>query len=147
MAQTTWSGPLASGDKNAGVAGGPNLGLVQLVQTGAITFGDTLVQSVTFNLPVGSQIVDIIVDALTGYDSGTSATLSAGTAPGGTQYVSGVNVKTTGRKSNGYSAAQLSAMSAIGTNATLAVTVTSVGQPTAGSVFVTVEYVQKTSQD
>lgn len=147
MAQTTWSGPLASGDKNAGVAGGPNIGLVQLVQTGTITFGATLVQNVTFNLPVGSQIVDIIVDALTGYDSATTATLSAGTASGGTQYVSGINVKTTGRKANGYSAAQLSAMSAIGTNATLVVTVTSVGQPTAGSVFVTVEYVQKLSQD
>ncbi|NCW46101.1 MAG: hypothetical protein EBV77_11715, partial [Gemmatimonadaceae bacterium] len=67
---------------------------------------------------------------------------SAGTASGGTQYLSGINVKTTGRKSNGFSAAQLAAMDDIDNNTSVVVTVTSVGQPTAGSARVTVLYVQ-----
>lgn len=142
MSQTTWSGPLASGDKNAGVAGGPNIGLAVLSQTVVITYDDDLVQDATFYLPANSQIVDIIVDALVGYNSATSATFSAGITSGGTEYVSGVNVKTTGRKSNSYSAAQLAAMDDIDTNTTLVATVTSVGQPTAGSTRVTLLYVQ-----
>ena len=111
MAQTTWSGPLASGDRNAGESGGPNLGLVTLSQTVLINFNATLVQNATFNIPASSQIVDFYVDVLTAYDSATSATLSAGTASGGTQYLSGVSVKTAARRSNGFSAAQLAALS------------------------------------
>jgi len=142
MSQTTWSGPLASGDKNAGVTGGPNIGLAVLSQTAVITYDATLVQNATFYLPTNSQIVDIIVDELVAFNSATSATFSAGITSGGTEYVSGVNVKTTGRKSNSYSAAQLAAMDDIDTNTTLVATVTSVGQPTAGSARVTLLYVQ-----
>lgn len=147
MSQTTWSGPLASGDKNAGVTGGPNIGLAVLSQTVLIDFGATLVQNATTYLPFGSQIVDIIVDELVAFNSATSATLSVGTTSGGTEYVSGVNVKTTGRKSNSYSAAQLAAMDGIGNNGTVVATVTSVGQPTAGQVRVTYLYVQTTAND
>jgi hypothetical protein len=147
MSQTTWSGPLASGDKNAGESGGPNIGLAVLSQTVLINFDATLVQNATTYLPAQSQIVDIVVDGLTAYNSATSATLSVGTTSGGTEYVSGVNVKTTGRKSNGYSAAQLAAMDGIGTNTTVVATVTSVGQPTAGQVRVTYLYVQTTADD
>ena len=147
MSQTTWSGPLASGDKNAGVTGGPNIGLAVLSQTVLIDFGATLVQNATTYLPFGSQIVDIIVDELVAFNSATSATLSVGTTSGGTEYVSGVNVKTTGRKSNSYSAAQLAAMDGIGNNGTVVAIVTSVGQPTAGQVRVTYLYVQTTAND
>jgi hypothetical protein len=147
MSQTTWSGPLASGDKNAGVTGGPNIGLAVLSQTVLIDFNATLVQNATTYLPFGSQIVDIVVDELVAFNSATSATLSVGTTSGGTEYVSGVNVKTTGRKSNSYSAAQLAAMDGIGNNGTVVATVTSVGQPTAGQVRVTYLYVQTTAND
>lgn len=147
MSQTNWSGPLASGDKPAGIVGGPNIGLAVLRQAAVINVDATLVQNATFYLPANSQIIDIVVDGLTGYDSATSATFSAGTSSGDTSYVNGVNVKTTGRKSNGYSAAQLLAMSNIGTNTTLVATVTSVGQPTTGKLNVTVEYVQTSSSD
>ena len=78
MSQTTWSGPLASGDRNAGESGGPNIGLAYLSQTALINFDATLVQNATFNIPASSQIVDFYVDVLTAYDSATSATLSAG---------------------------------------------------------------------
>jgi hypothetical protein len=147
MSQTTWSGPLASGDRNAGESGGPNIGLVTLSQTALIDFDATLVQNATFNIPASSQIVDFYVDVLTAYDSATSATLSAGTASGGTQYLSAVSVKTAARRPNAFSAAQLAAMDNVGTNRTVVATVTSVGQPTAGQVRVTMLYVQTTADD
>jgi len=147
MAQTTWSGPLASGDRNAGESGGPNLGFVALSQTALINFDATLVQNATFNVPAGTQLVDYYVDVLTAYDSATSATLSAGTSSGGTQYLSAINVKTAGRRPNAFSAAQLAAMDDVGTNRQVVVTVTSVGQPTAGQVRVTMLYVQTAADD
>jgi hypothetical protein len=147
MSQTTWSGPLASGDRNAGESGGPNIGLVALSQTALINFDATLVQNATFNIPASSQIVDFYVDVLTAYDSASSATLSAGTASGGTQYLSAINAKTAARRPNAFSAAQLAAMDDVGTNTTVVATVTSVGQPTAGQVRVTMLYVQTTADD
>ena len=147
MAQTTWSGPLASGDRNAGESGGPNLGFVTLSQTVLINFDATLVQNATFNIPASSQIVDFYVDVLTAYDSATSAVLSAGTASGGTQYLSAISVKTAARRPNAFSAAQLAAMDDVSTNRAVVATVTSVGQPTAGQVRVTMLYVQTTADD
>jgi len=147
MSQTTFSGPLQSGDKAAGVAGGPNIGQAYLAQTALINFDATLVQNATFNIPTSSQIVDFYVDVLTAYDSATSATLSAGTATGGTQYLSSISVKTAARRPNAFSAAQLAAMDDVGTNRTVVATVTSVGQPTAGQVRVTLLYVQTTADD
>ena len=147
MSQTTWSGPLASGDINAGKTGGPNIGLAVLSQTVLIDVNATLVQSASINVPYGSQLVEIVVDVLTQYDSATSATLSVGTAAAGTQYVSGVNAKTGIRVYPTFTAAQLAAMDDIGTNGTVVATVTSVGQPTVGQVRVTYTYVQKTAND
>lgn len=147
MSQTTWTGPLASGDKNAGVTGGPNIGLAVLSQTVLIDVGATLVQNGTVYLPYDSQIVDIIVDVLTQYDSATSATVSVGTSTGNTAYASGVNAKTGIRVRPTFTAAQLAAMDDIGTNGTVVATVTSVGQPTVGQVRVTYQYVQTTAQD
>jgi hypothetical protein len=147
MSQTTWSGPLASGDRNAGESGGPNIGFVTLSQTVLINFDATLVQNATFNIPASSQIVDFYVDVLTAYDSATSALVSAGTASGGTQYLSAVSAKTAARRPNAFSAAQLAAMDDVGTNRAVVATVTSVGQPTAGQVRVTMLYVQTTADD
>lgn len=147
MSQTTWSGPLASGDRNAGESGGPNLGFVTLSQTVLINFDATLVQNATFNIPASSQIVDFYVDVLTAYDSATSALLSAGTASGGTEYLSAISVKTAARRPNAFSAAQLAAMDDVGTNRAVVATVTSVGQPTTGQVRVTMSYVQTTADD
>jgi len=147
MSQTTFSGPLASGDINAGKTGGPNLGLAVLSQTVLIDFDATLVQNATVYLPYGSQIVQTIVDVLTQYNSATSATVSIGTSSGATTYASGVNAKTGVRVLPTQTAAQLAAMDDIGTSGTVVATVTSVGQPTAGQVRVTYLYVQKTAND
>ena len=147
MSQTTWSGPLQSGDKPAGIAGGPNIGQVYLSQTFLVTFDATLVQTTSINLPASSQIVEIYADVLTAYNSATSATLTVGSAAAGTQYVTSVNAKTGGRNTTTHTAAQCTAMANIGTNPALFATVTSVGQPTAGQVRVTIQYVQTTASD
>jgi hypothetical protein len=146
MAQTTLSGPLITGDKPAGLtANSPNLGFVLLTQTQTLNFNATLVQNATFFIPQNSQIVSVTPDVTVAFDSATSATLSAGITTGATTYVSSVNAKTAGRASPTYSAAQLLAMSNVTTNEPIVVTVTSVGQPTAGQVVVTISYIQKTS--
>lgn len=108
-------------------------------QQAVIARDATLVQNATFNIPVGSDIVDIIVDVETAYDSATSATLSVGSASGGTQYASGVNAKTAGRARPTFSAAQCLALQNIASS-TVVATVTSVGQPTVGSTRVTILY-------
>lgn len=147
MSQTTWSGPLASGDINAGKAGGPNIGLAVLSQTVLVNFNATLVQNASVFLPANSQLVDVFTDVLTPYNSATSATLTIGTVSAGTQYVTSVNAKTGGRNTTTHTAAQATAMANIGTNTTVVATVTSVGQPTAGQVRVTYLYVQTTAND
>jgi len=146
MSQTLWSGPLASGDKQAGAAGGPNVGFVVLSQNVLINFDTTLVQNATLNLPLGSRILNIFSDVITQYNSATSATLSVGTSTGDTTYASSVNAKTAARTTPTFTAAQLTAMASTAAAAVVA-TVTSVGQPTAGQVRVTIQYVQTTSQD
>ena len=142
MARTTFSGPLASGDKEAGVSGGSNVGLVVLSQTAVLDQNSTTAVSSTFNLPVDSQIVDIIVDVLTAFNSGTSATLTVGTTAAGTQYAGSVDAKTAGRARPTFSAAQLAAMDDIDTNTSVVATITPVGATSAGQVRVTLVYVQ-----
>lgn len=147
MAQTNFSGPLVSGDKPAGAPGGPNTGFVLLSQSQTINFDNTLVQNATFRLPRGSQITQVFKDCTVAFNSATSASLTVGTASAGTQYAPGSDVKTTGRKAPTITAAQLLAMSNIGNNLDVVATVTSVGQPTAGQVIVTLVYAQRSSDD
>lgn len=142
MAQTQFNGPLVAGDQQPGDPAGSNIGYVVLSQTALITYDADLVQEAVFYLPKNSQIVDILVDVLTAYNSATSATLTAGATSGGTEYAGSVNAKTAGRTRPTYTAAQLAAMDDIGTNTAVYVTVTSSGQPTAGQVRVTIQYVQ-----
>lgn len=140
MANTTFSGPIRSGTVREGASA--NLGKAVLQQTGTLAFDATLVQNLTFYVPPNSRIVDVLVDVITAYDSATSATLTAGTASAGTEYVSGVNAKTAARTRPTFSAAQLGNMNSVGSNTSVVFTVTSVGQPTAGSTRITLLYVQ-----
>ena len=121
---------------------GADTGYVVQSQSVVLNFDATLVQSVTETLPANSQIINIVCDVLTAYNSATSATLTVGTTAGGTTYASGVNAKTAGRTTPTFSAAQLTSMANIGTSTSIVATVTSVGQPTAGQVRVTYNYVQ-----
>ena len=150
MGTTTFSGPVRSGTLKTGETNGPNLGLAVLEQETSITQNSTTAVSSTLYIPVGSKIINILVDVLTAFNSGTSAVLSVGTAAAGTQYASGVDVKTaTGRITPTFTAAQLAAMSNVSvlgvaapTTAPVVVTVTPTGATSAGYVRVTLVYAQ-----
>ena len=152
MSRTTFSGPVKSGTNR--YTPYKNVGTTVLTQQTPFTFDATLVQSVTLYVPSASKIINVFVDVITAYNSATSATLTMGKTAAGTEYVSGVNVKTAARTTPTFTAAQLTNMQSTpvdvssqtannnGASSTLIVTVTSVGQPTAGTGFVTVEYAQ-----
>lgn len=108
---------------------------------GTITQNSTTAVSTTFLVPVNARIVDIIVDVLTAYNSGTSATLTVGTAAAGTQYAGSVDAKTAGRVRPTFSAAQLAAMDSVGSNTSVVATITVSGATSAGEVGVTILYV------
>lgn len=152
MSGSHWSGPgyfgpnKDTGDSNAP----PNQGTVHLTQYVNIAYGSGLVSEAEIWVPPGARITSFNVDVLTAFNSATSATLSAGITSGGTDYMSGVNVKAaTGRIAPTYTAAQLAAMSdqsVLGVAALIPgqvfLTITSVGQPSAGYVTVAVNYAQ-----
>lgn len=137
MGATTFSGPLRVGDKDSAPS---NLGTTVLSQRKTVSRNATLVSDATFTLPANATIVDAFADPTTLFDSATSATLSFGTASGGTQYGGSMDVKTAGRKRPTLTIAQAAAMANITTNTSLVATVTSVGQPTVGAVDVVVLY-------
>ena len=151
MSRTTFSGPVKSGTNR--YAPYQNVGTTILTQAVPFTFDATLVQNVTFYIPSTSKILNIFVDVITAYDSATTATLTVGKVSAGTQYASGVNVKTAARTTPTFTAAQLtnmqstpidvSAQTTLSDNVSaIVVTITSVGQPTAGTGFLTMQYVQ-----
>lgn len=154
MSKTNFSGPIQAGDKIAGAGSySPNTGYVELQQTVDITQNSTNAVSATLYVPLGAKIVSILVDVLTAFNSGSSATLSVGKTAGGTEYVSGVDVKSaTGRISATLTAAQLAQfanvsvlgvpLSAANQNRTIVATVTPSGATSAGYVRVTVIYSQ-----
>jgi hypothetical protein len=150
MSRTTFSGPVKSGTNRYSPY--KNVGTTVLTQQTPITFDATLVQNATFYIPAGSRIVNIFVDVITAYNSATSATLTVGKTSGGTEYASGVNAKTSGRTTPTFTTTQLTNMQSTPidvaaansqqASSAIVVTVTSVGQPTAGTGFVTVQYAQ-----
>lgn len=152
MSRTTFSGPVKSGTIKYNAY--KNTGTTVLKQIQAIPFNSTLASTVTNYLPAGCQLLNVIVDVLVAFNSATSATVSVGKTAAGTEYVSGVDAKTaTGRIIPTFTAAQLIAMQSTTLDVSSAITgesacsaivttVTSVGQPTAGSVIVTLVYAQ-----
>lgn len=145
MSTTAFSGPLSTfTHQSDGTSSGySDQGFCVMSQTGTITQDSTTAVSTTFYLPQNSQIVDFKIDETVAYDSATSATLSIGQTAGGTEYVSSVNAKTGGRVAPTLSATQVGNMANIGTNVAVTATVTVVGATTAGTVDITVLYVQK----
>lgn len=143
MASTTFSGPIKSGTQRD--PQNSNVGTTLLVQSTIVTRDATLTQhAAPITLPANAEIVDIVVTPTVFYDSATSATLTVGTAQSGTQFASGVDVKTGGPKRPTTTAAQAALWRDIGaTNLALYPTVTSVGQPSVGTVTVSVVYRQR----
>lgn len=122
-------------------ASGESVGNTVLSQTVLIGQNSTNAVSATIKVPAGAQIITILADVLTAFNSATSAVLSVGTAAAGTQYAGSVDAKTAGRATPTFTAAQLAAMDDVGTNTSVVATVTPTGATSAGQVRVTITYV------
>jgi hypothetical protein len=151
MSRVTFSGPVKSGTIRYNTY--KNTGITTLRQVQTVASNATLTSTVTSYVPSGSLILNITVDVVTAFDSATSATLSIGKTAGGTEYASGVNAKTTGRTIPTFTTTQLANMQATSLDVSsittgeapcsaVVTTVTSVGQPTVGTVYVTILYSQ-----
>ena len=138
-------GALKSGDAPSQLPSGVGVGSAVFSQTVLLNFipqaaaGSDNVEA-TLVLPKGAQITEYLIDTLTAWDSVTSAGLTIGSAAGGTQYATSVDVKSNGREASSYSAAQLAAMDDIGSNTTVYIRVAQVGNTSAGQARVTLLY-------
>jgi hypothetical protein len=129
------SSPTTPGINDAGSAV-----LAQQIQLNVAT-GTTAVTGTAY-IPIGANILDIIVDTTTAWNSATSDTLSVGTAAAGTQYASTVDVKTSAvRIRPTFTAAQLAALQTVDSPGQIFATVTQVGAAaTTGATTVTILY-------
>lgn len=146
MAFTTFSGPIRSGTVREGA--GRNTGLVNLSQsydTGNLT--GTIVSNVdsaSFVLPKGSQIINIFVDQVVAATAGTM-TISAGTTSGGAELMAAVATTAGGRFTGTATAAtQLAWQTSTTADTTIYVRI-AVGTATltAGRAIITVAYAQR----
>jgi hypothetical protein len=127
-----------------------NGGYATLLQTISLTStANGLAVSGSISIPAGSQIVNFFVDTLTapvaGGGTATTAPITIGTAAAGTQYLSATDCFAAGRAALTFTAAQLTAMSNVGTNISVFATVDPNGtiSTTQGVFQVTVVYAMK----
>ena len=125
-------------------------GFVVMTQTTTVTTAAAgTATSATLTLPASSQIIDIIADMtvneVVGGGTATAIAMTVGTAAAGTQYVSSTDVFAGGRIALTFTAAQLTAMSDIGSNTSVVVTLDPDGtiSTTQGVIRLTVVYAQK----
>lgn len=134
MSFSTFSGPIRSGTVRIG--SGENCGLAVLMQSKALpaAAGATTVAV----LPAGSQILDIIVDTTTLFNSTTNLTLGDGSTA--SKYLTTTNITAAGRASlSGYQPLEFIN---IGTS-DVSIVATTAGTATTGAARVTIMYVQK----
>lgn len=137
MAFSTFSGPIRSGTVRYG--DGNNTGVAVLMQANALG----LTTSIPCVLPAGAQILNIFIDVTTTFTTG--ATLAVGDGITADKYVTAITTPAAGRQALTFTAAQLTAMSNIGTS-DVSVTVTMAGTTAvAGAGFITIVYAQKAS--
>lgn len=125
-------------------------GFVVLSKTTTVTTtADGLAASATITLPASSQILDYYVDKVVtqAVGGGTATTLpvTVGTAAAGTQYMASTDLFTNVRAAPTLTTAQVLAMSDIGTNQSVVVTVDPNGtiSTTQAVIRLTVVYSQK----
>lgn len=117
------SGPDSLPNQNA-----VNVGDVLLTQTvTATTTADGLAVSATITLPTSARIVNFFVDTMVtpavGGGTATAVAVTVGTAAAGTQYMSSTNLVAGGRAAPTPTTAQLLALSDVGTNTSMVMTV------------------------
>lgn len=148
MAQTYFGSTLRAGSGT--LTDSVDGGFVVMMQTSTVTTvaAGTAV-SVTEVLPAYSQILNIFIDAVVdetvGGGTATQIAATVGTVAAGTQYVSSTNVIAGGRLTPTFTTAQLAAMSDIGTNINVVLTIAPNGtiSTTQGVYRLTVVYAQK----
>ena len=148
MAQTYFGSTLRAGSGT--LTDTVDGGFVVMTQTSTVTTvaAGTAV-SVTEVLPASSQIlqifVDQTVDEVVGGGTATAIAATVGTVAAGTQYISSTNIFTGGRLAPTLTTAQLLAMSDIGTNTNVVLTIAPNGtiSTTQGVYRLTVVYAQK----
>jgi hypothetical protein len=125
-------------------------GYVVMSQTTTVTTAAAgTATSATLTLPAFSQIINLIADMtvneVVGAGTATTIPMTIGTAAAGTQYLSATDVFAGGRIALTFTAAQLSAMSDIGTSQSVVVTLDPNGTivTTQGVIRLTVVYAQK----
>ena len=125
-------------------------GFTVLSQTTTVTTAAAgTATSATLTLPASSQIINLIadmtVDEVVGAGTATAIPMTIGTAAAGTQYVSSTDVFAGGRIALTFTAAQLTAMSDIGSDTSVVVTLEPDGTivTTQGVIRLTVVYAQK----
>ena len=148
MAQTYFGSTLRAGSGT--LTDTVDGGFVVLTQTTtATTLADGSAVTSTVTIPADSQIINFFVDCLTvpvaGAGTATAVNATIGTAAAGTQYLSATDVIAGGRASLSFTAAQLTAMSDVNNNTTVAFTIDPNGtiSTTQGVYRLTVVYAQK----
>lgn len=148
MGFTTFSGPVRAGTIREGTS--RNTGLVTLAQSydsGDLTgVGTGNVDVTAFNIPAGSQIIDIVVDQVVAAGTGTT-TVSVGTTSGGAQLMAAV-ATTAGGRFRGTATAATQLAWQLSTTADTTVYIRNVvggATLTAGRFIVTVVYIQRAS--
>ena len=146
MAQTYIGSTLrcGSGTLTDSIDGGYTV-LNQFATVTTLASGAAVTASIT--IPASSTIVNFIIDQVTDetVGAGTATTINAtvGIAAAGTQYLSATNVIGGGRAALSFTAAQLTAMSNVGSNITVAFTIAPNGTivTTQGVYRISVAYV------
>lgn len=125
-------------------------GYVTVAQTTTVTtVSSGAAVSSTITIPAYSQIINFFLDTLTapvaGGGTATAYPVTIGTAAAGTQYLSATDAVGGGRVALSFTSAQLTAMSDVGTNQSVVVTVDPNGtvSTTQGVYRLTVVYAQK----
>jgi hypothetical protein len=148
MAQTYFGSTLRAGSGT--LTDTTDGGFVVMSQTTTVTTAAAgTATSATLTLPASSQIIDffadMVVNEAVGGGTATTIPMTIGTAAAGTQYVSSTDVFAGGRIALTFTAAQLLAMSDIGSNTSVVVTLDPNGtiSTTQGVIRLTVVYAQK----
>ena len=148
MAQTYFGSTLRAGSGT--LTDTVDGGFVVMSQTTTVTTAAAgTATSATLTLHASSQIIsffaDMVVNEAVGGGTATAIAMTVGTAAAGTQYVSSTDVFAGGRIALTFTAAQLLAMSDIGSNTSVVVTLDPDGtiSTTQGVIRLTVVYAQK----
>lgn len=109
------------------------------LQAATVTNVDT-----TVLVPAGCQILSITADSAVAWTAIGAVVLTAGITAGGTEYITSVDLKTVTRSAPTLTAAQLGAMSNVGSNTSLVLRANSAsGANAVGTTVVTVLFVPK----